>query len=998
MGLIHVFSSHHRTLSAPPPTPVPSTLLPFPSCPQLPALTSMHYDSLDNLSLVELEDNQIDRIPIPIDVPGPPSNDNAKPQFGKGIGGALSSVPTTAPTTAPSTNGMVETEGRSASPSSVSSIYSQDESYVDAAADKLVPSTEADHIETPPDDEVSCSNAIIVPSQETPDAPLYQWLASTAPQGRPMRSNSKHIHYFETNGIKLRMKEHAGVLVEWVDGICLTMNLDEQLDPSRGAAMPDTHVAHPDKVPAPPSTWQRGAYKYRPLSSGASKYPPASSRPLSLSKIDEVPLANALSKEATKKQNIADDWGVPSSIERASLTDTVLEQLNNRSRPRATRHSSDYIMSGALSVPASSSATRPKDRPLSLQFLPSASTQDLRPLRVSTDPRTMSTPDLPSSKKPVYEMAGSPVSPISTSTVPLSAQPDGFEMRPLSPLSASTVHESSRALQVLRKFEHKPKFQDFVSKSKDKEASMPASNTSQASSPAPARPQSQILSALRGTISHSLFEQSNISKTSMPLRSEPKDVASPDLLPSPTQIRRMAQFENPIYPSLSTSEIADLPHPPRPPRQMIPVTHPSRRPRSSTHAPLPRSKGPVKPPARSRPPTPPNPITELALKHQPEKHLANIPAPNMSLVSLVSLASGYTHVATPSSSSRPPASSDRKRLTKPRPSKGHHRQVRSLNSPQVSSTPSIESSSTMTNKVSAPHHDDPGYTNGEPLPDVQDSNGSATASTNTADEPTHDEHFCACTDPGPTTSTSSSATPHHQMPPSPADDAESEPLVAQQGHATTTNSNSTSRLSSPARRHGRSRNTFTNATFHEVTTSRLAVPPASHKASPTDISDDSQSHSAIPSGVEATSSTSEVRPSSYDIAPASYEATPSTIFHEATLVSKPITTVNRRPSRLTTSSRRTSYHDMTTASDIVRPTALSYYSTTHNQNHDEASSNASYYALVTAKPHSSAIAVADMLRAGSMRGGGSLRGRSLSAGRSAKVANVNVNVAERMAW
>ena len=342
MGLIHVFSSHHRTLSAPPPTPVLSTLLPFPSCPQLPALTSMHYDSLDNLSLVELEDNQIDRIPIPIDAPGPPSNNNAKPQFGKGIGGALSSVPTTAPTTAPSTNGMVETEGRSASPSSVSSIYSQDESHVDAAADKLVPSTEADHTETPPDDEVSGSNAIIVPSQEAPDAPLYQWLASTAPQGRPMRSNSKHIHYFETNGIKLRMKEHAGVLVEWVDGICLTMNLDEQLDPSRGAAMPDTHVEHPEKVPAPPSTWQRGAYKYRPLSSGASKYPPASSRPLSLSKIDEVPLANAFSKEPTKKQNVTDDWGVLSSIDRASLSDTVLKQLNSRSRPRPTRHSTDY--------------------------------------------------------------------------------------------------------------------------------------------------------------------------------------------------------------------------------------------------------------------------------------------------------------------------------------------------------------------------------------------------------------------------------------------------------------------------------------------------------------------------------------------------------------------------------------------------------------------------------------------------------------------------------
>ena len=998
MGLIHVFSSHHRTLSAPPPTPVPSTLLPIPSCPQLPALTSMHHDSLDNLSLVELEDNQIDRIPIPNDAPGPPSNDNAKPQFGKGIGGALSSVPTTAPTTAPSTNGMVETEGRSASPSSVSSIYSQDESHVDAAADKLVPSTEAHHTETPPDDEVSGSNAIIVPGQETLDAPLYQWLASTAPQGRPMRSNSKHIHYFETNGIKLRMKEHAGVLVEWVDGICLTMNLDEQLDPSRGAAMPDPHVEHPEKVPAPPSTWQRGAYKYRPLSSGASKYPPASSRPLSLSKIDEIPLANALSKEATKKQNIADDWGVPSSIERASLTDTVLEQFNDRSRPRATRHSSDYIMSGALSVPASSSATQPKDRPLSLQFLPSASTQDLRPLRVSTDPRTMSTPDLPSSKKPVYEMAGSPVSPISTSTVPLSAQPDGFEMRPLSPLVASPPQESSRALQVLRKFEHKPKFQDFVSRSKDKEATTPASNTTQASPPASARPQSQILSAFRGTISHSLFEQSNPSKTSLPSRSEPKHVASPDLLPSPTQIRRMAQFENPIYPSLSTSEIADLPHPPRPPRQMIPVTHPSRRPRSSTHAPLPRSKGPVKPPARSRPPTPPNSITELALKHQPEKHLANIPAPNMSLVSLVSLASGYTHVATPSSSSRPPASSDRKRLTKPRPSKGHHRQVRSLDSPQVSSTASTESSSTMANKASVPYHDHPGYTDVERSPVNQNSNGSATVSTNAEDEPTHKETFCACTDPEPTTMASSSATPPDPSAPSTAADGEPEPFVHEQGHVTTTNSYSTSRMSSPARRQGRSRDTLTNATFHEVTTSTLAVPTASDETTPTNVPDDVQSHSAIHSGVEAPASTSDTQSPWYDIAPAIHEVTPSTTFHGAVPVSKPIMTVKRRPSRLTASSRRTSYHDVTTASDIVSPSSRSYYSTTRDQKYDEDSSNASYYALVTAKPHSSAIAVADMLRAGSMRGGGSLRGRSLSAGRSAKVANVNVNVAERMAW
>ncbi len=1001
MGLIHVFSSHHRTLSAPPPTPVPSTLLPFPSCPQLPALTSMHYDSLDNLSLVELEDNQIDRIPIPNDAPGPPSNDNAKPQFGKGIGGALSSVPTTAPTTAPSTNGMVETEGRSASPSSVSSIYSQDESHVDAAADKLVPSTEPDHAETQPDDGVSGTNAITVPSQETPDAPLYQWLASTAPQGRPMRSNSKHIHYFENNGIKLRMKEHAGVLVEWVDGICLTMDLDEQLDPSRGAAMPDTYVEHHEKVPAPPSTWQRGGYKYRPLSSGASKYPPTASRPLSLSKIDEVPLTNAFSKEPMKKQNFADDWGVPSSIERASLSDTVLEQLNNRNRPRATRHSSDYTMSGALDMPDLSSATRPKDRPLSLQFLPSASTHELRPLRVSTDPRTMSTPDLPSSKKPVYEMAGSPVSPISTSTVPLSAQPDGFEMRPLSPLSASPLqessHESSRALQVLRKFEHKPKFQDFVSKSKDREVSMPVSNTTQAPPPAPARPQSQILSALRGTISHSLFEQSSPSKTNLPSRSEPKQIASPDLLPSPTQIRRMAQFENPIYPSLSTSEITDLPHPPRPPRQMIPVTHPSRRPRSSTHAPVSRSKAPAKFTARSRPPTPPNPITELALKHQPEKHLANIPAPNMSLVSLVSLASGYTHVATASSSSRPPASSDRKRLTKSRPSKGHHRQVRSLDSPQVSSTASIESSSTMSDKASVPYHDHVGYAAVERSPHNHNSNGSATVSTNSEDEPTHKETFCACTDPEPTTMASSSATPPDQSAPSTAADGEPESFVHEQGHVTTTNSYSTSRMSSPARRHGRSRDTLTNATFHEVTTSILTVPPTSYKATPTNVPNDLESHSAIRSGVEAPSSTGEMRPSSYDIAPASHEATPST-FHEAVPVSKPVTTVIRRPSRLTASSRRTSYHDMTTASDIVSPSSLSYYSTTHNQNHDEASSNASYYALVTAKPHSSAIAVADMLRAGSMRGGGSLRGRSMSAGRSAKVANVNVNVAERMAW
>ena len=571
-------------------------------------------------------------------------------------------------------------------------------------------------------------------------------------------------------------------------------------------------------------------------------------------------------------------------------------------------------------------------------------------------------------------------------------------MRPLSPLSASTVHESSRALQVLRKFEHKPKFQDFVSKSKDKEASMPASNTSQASSPAPARPQSQILSALRGTISHSLFEQSNPSKTSLPSRSEPKHVASLDLLPSPTQIRRMAQFENPIYPSLSTSEIADLPHPPRPPRQMIPVTHPSRRPRSSTHAPLPRSKGPVKPPARSRPPTPPNPITELALKHQPERNLANIPAPSMSLVSLVSLASGYTHVATASSSSRPPASSDRKRLTKSRPSKGHHRQVRSLDSTQVSSTASIESSSTMANKASVPYRDHPGYTDVKRSPHNQNSNGSATFNTNPEDGPTHKETFCACTDPEPTTMASSSATSHHQRPPSPADDAEPEPLVAQGGHATTTNSYSTSRMSSPARRNGRSRDTLTNATFHEVTTSTLAVPPASDEATPANVSDESRSHSAVPTGLEAPSSTSKVRSSLYDTAPASREAIPSSALYEIALVSKPITTVNRRPSRLTASSRRTSYHDMTTASDIVSPTALSYYSTTHNQNHDEASSNASYYALVTAKPHSSAIAVADMLRAGSMRGGGSLRGRSLSAGRSAKVANVNVNVAERMAW
>ena len=991
MRLIHVFSSHHRTLSAPPSTSVPSTLQPAPSCPQLPALTSMHYESLDNLSLVELEDNQIDHIPIPTDAPSSPSNDNATSQSGKGIGGALSSVPTTGPPTAPSTCGIAETESGSASTSSVSSIYSQDESHVAATADKPVPSTEPDHAETPPDDSVFDPNAITLPTKETPDAPLSEWLASTAPQGRPVRRNSKHVHYFDNNGIKLRMKEHAGVLVEWVDGICLTMDLDEQLDPSRGAAMPDTHVDHHERVSTPPSTWQRGGYKYRPLSSGASKFPPTSSRPVSLSKIDEVPLANVSREEPRKRQNVADDWGVLSSTEEASLSDTVLEQLNSRSRPRATRHSSDYTMSGALGVPPSSSATRPRDRPLSLQLFPSASTQVPMPLRVSTDPRTMSTPDLPSSKMPVYEMAGSPVSPVSTSTVPLSAQPDGFEMRPLSPPSASPPRESSRALQVLRKFEHKPKFQDFVSKSKDKETCVAASDTSQASSPAPSRPQSQILSALRGTISHSLFEQSNTSKLSLTSRAQPHEVAAPDLLPSPTQIRRMAQFENPIYPSLSTSEIADLPHPARPPRQMIPVTKPLRRPRSSTHAQIPRSKVAAKATTRSRPPTPPNPITDLALKHQPEKHLANIPAPNPSL------ALDYSHMATPTASLRPPAFSDRKILTKARPSHPHNQQLESRDSTKTTHTPSTESGSTVINKVPSPRDTNASSTDMEPSANKQDSrSASAMVGTNTENDFIHDEPFCACTDPEPTVRRSSSSnTLSRQSPPSLAADTEPE-LVVNKDCVHTTNSDSTSRTSSPARRNGRSSDNLTKATFHEVTTSTLAVAPVPHAATPTKIPDDLSSHTAITDGLQPSSSNREMTSFSHDIASLPGEVVPLSTLHEAQPTSKAPIMTNTRPSRPTPTSRRTSYHDMTTASDIMSPSSLNYYSTTHDQNHDNDSSNASYYALVTAKSHSSAIAVADMLRAGSMRGGGSLRGRSLSAGRSAKVANVAVE--ERMRW
>ena len=956
MRSIHVFSGHHRTLSEPnPPTSVPSTRLPAPSCPQLPALIFMHYDSLDNLSPVELEDNQIDHIPGSSEALDPPSNGNTTSESGKGTDDVLSSVPTTEPTT-----GLADSEYRSASPSSVSSIYSQDNNHdaVAATADTSVPSTKTQHSHQPQEDQILNLNPTTFDSEEVSDAPLSEWLASTAPQGRPLRSNSKHIHFFETNGIKLRMKEHAGVLVEWVDGICLTMNLDEQLDPSRGpAVIPDNHVDHHDKVSTPPATRQRVGYRYRPSSSGASKFPPTSSRPVSLSKIDEVPLARAPSKDFKKKQNVADDWGVPSSIERASLPATVLEQLNARSRPRATRHSSDYTMSGALGLPASSVTTRPADRPLSLQLLPSTSTHRPMPLRLSTDPRTMSTPDLPSSKKQVYEMVGSPVSPVSTSTVPLSAQPDGFEMRPLSPVRASPPHESSRALQVLRKFEHKPKFQDFVSKSKDREVSVPALNTSPTT---PARPQSQILSALRGTISHSLFEQSNISKPNLSSRAEAHDVAAPDLLPSPTQIRRMAQFENPIYPSLSTSEILDLPHPPRPPRQMIPETKPSQRPRSSTYAPIPRPKVPTKSNARSRPPTPPNPITELALKHQPEKHLANIPAPTPSLVS------DYPHMAAPTASARPPGSSDRKRLTKPRPSSGRHRQVKSWHSLDTTQPASTASSSTISKKASSPRDSYPGSTDVGPSADKQDNSGSATAATNKEIEPTHDEPFCACPDPEPTTTTEDTATLPRQDGLSPAVAAEPEPVVVEQGHATTTNIDNTSRASSPARHRGQSSDVFSGATFHEVTTSRLKIAPTPDAVAATDSSDDTRPHVTT----------------SYEVRPAS-----------------PITaTINTRPYRPIPTSRRTSYHDMTTGADIVSPTSLNYYSTTHDQNYDEASSNASYYALVTAKPHSSAVAVADMPRAGSMRGGGSLRGRSLSAGRSPKVANANVNVsvAERM--
>ena len=860
----------------------------------------------------------------------------------------LSSVPTNDPAT-----GLTESEARSGSVSSVSSIYSQDDNHDAIAAHKIVPSTEIQCPEQFPEDAVLDSTTNVI--QQASDVPLSKWLASTAPQGRPVRRNSKHVHYFENNGIKLRMKEHAGVLVEWVDGISLTMDLDKQLDPSRRTVLPDTHVDYYERASNPSSTWQRGGYKHRQLTSGASRFSPTSSRPVSLSKIDEVPLVSASSKDLTERQNVANDWGFPSSIERACLSDTVLEQLKNRSRSCATRHSSDYTMSGALAVSAVTSTTQSKDRPWSL---PLTSIHVPMPLRVSTDPRTMSTPELSSRKKPVYEMTGSPVSPVSASTVPLSAQPDGFQMRPLSPSIASPPRKPSRALRVLRKFEHKPKFEDFVSKLKDREASVLTSHTAQVSLPAPARPQPQILSALRSNISHSLFEQSNPSKSSRTSRSEPHGVASPHLLPSPSQIRRMAQSKDAIYPSLNTSEIADLPHPARPPRQMVPATKSPRRPRSSTHASISKFKVRVESTTRGRSPTPPIPITDMSLKHQAEQHVANVPTPSPSLVS------DYPYMATPMASVRRPASSNCTRSSTPPPSHGHQQQTKSRDSTKTTYTASTESNSTITGRHPPTHNGNPGSTDVKSSANQQDSSSSAIVVINTGMDSTHEEPFCACTDPEPSTTTSNSATLSRKSPASLDADTEPEPLAVEQGYTTTTNSNSTSRRSSPARKNAQSSDTLTNAVSNEDTTSTPVVTDASHDSTPTNISDDLQSH--------------------------------STTSHEVTPLSPPTATVNTKPYRPIPANRNISYHDMTTGSEIVSPSSLDHYSTIRDQKHEDAGSNASYYALVTAKPHSSAVAVADMLRARSMKGDGSLRGRNLQVGRNVKVYATDGR--ERMGW